>query len=245
MEESSSSSEGVEDQSSHLEPCPECQRPLSRRAHFCPDCGFPFESEISSEEAKRHSNLGGLVDLCQVLAMVILAICIFGAVLLFCQFASSTATLVAVAGLFLVVTPIVVILWTQAAQLELLEEIRRETASRHRKPPAEGQDTRRRPLHENPEDRRVAQKLCSVLLEHVACSRQVQLEVEIELTAPEPLGLAEAKEWRDKYGFLVVDTRPSYQVLFKSKVERLRGRIHTSRLLDLAGLPEVRAVRAD
>ena len=241
MGKSSSSGEGGQDQSSHLEPCPECQRLLSPRAHFCPGCGFPFESELSPEEVKRYDP-GGLVDMCQVLAMLLLFGCILAIGALFCHSSPSGTTFAAAAGLILFAAPIAVILWTQATQLEWLAEIRRG-ASRRRKPAVEGQEARRRPLHENPEDRRAAQKLCSVLLEHVACSRQVEMEVEIELTAPELLGSAEAKEWRDKWGLQVIDCRPSYQVMFKTKVKRLCGRIDTSRVLDLARSPQVRTIR--
>lgn len=229
-----------QDQASRLGPCPDCDRLISTRAPVCPNCGCPFDQETSSDEARRFAELTAMAGVCHGLATLVLLLGLLGLPMLFFYLRPSGEVLLATVMVCLWVAPSLLMLWTQGTLLRLLADVEHATRLLRREPGWKRPAAPIRPDQLNSEDRQFVQKLSDVLVGLLQSSKNVN--VDVELTTPLPLGSAEAARLQKDCGLHVLDHRASYQVLLKYKVDRLHGSIHTSRLLDLARLPQVRRV---
>jgi hypothetical protein len=233
------SKEGAPSPQDSLEPCPDCGRLLSRSATVCPNCGHPFPLEAVSDTANQYAGLAVLAGLCKCLGVLVLLFFICRIVFVASQTPVEIVVLASLidgirSGLFSLV------LWSLGELIQLLIDVKRDTSAMRQKAMRRRRVVPARLELSSPEDLQALRKLSDDLASRLESSKEVL--VLVELTAPVPLGTAEASKWHQECGLQVIDNRASYRVLFKYPADTLRGRIQSSRLLDLARLPRVQRV---
>jgi len=220
------------DEHARLRPCPACEKMVSKWTAACPGCGCPLARKIEIKWDDRYQGKEAMAGLCRLLALVLA----FGFFTLVYLIASATVPWETNVILFGAIGALAsIIFWVLSDVLQLLlqsERNSRRASEEHQLAVDAAVADREADRELSPAELEACEKLSPALQQLLREAKEVS--VEVELLERRPLGTSGVEEWKHRCGLELQDYRPSYQVLLSCAVDRLRGRIHTSRLLDLA-----------
>lgn len=108
---------------SPLRPCPDCGKPISKRATGCPQCGCPQPLPLP----EKYPGLRGLAVVCKALALLSIVASVFALLYVVTNPLPNQGALVAM--LITTVPVYVLLLWTGGELIDLLVDIERNTRS--------------------------------------------------------------------------------------------------------------------
>ena len=237
------------ERASRLVPCVDCEKPISRLASVCPNCGCPV---IVPSRPDKYPALQFIAGVNKVFAVVVPILCLIGLLLIISNDKAGVVNPQTIIPLvvYMIVAPLA--LWGTAELILLLIGIENNTSTLRgvTREERRAKEDHRKLLEERTresEERKQArhegarQKLPPDL-HAVLGTTGNKVAVQVELVAPITIG-SFASPLPD-LGFELHDNRPWTERFMGQKTKRITGYIDAERLADLALSPDVVNVRS-
>lgn len=229
-----------------LQPCPDCERPVSSSAATCPGCGCPLEAPAKLQDNK-YPALVFIAGLSKFFTVIVPILCLVGLfVVLNADVPGKEETAISIV-VYMVLAPL--FMWGSAELILLLIDVESNT----RRPSRARNGRKSTPPHDLPQEERekarsqekeenTRKRLAPDLLPLLDSEERVFIVVNCRDQA----AMYRYVDWRGSVlkslkaiGFVQQDTRSA---LVRSSSTELRGHIDAARLLDVARLPAVLTV---